>query len=120
MTPGANEEYYLELQSTKNKGNVEETYENILGEAVTNVKVQTARNANGYKEGMKPRQNTTTDTENVLRQEIMINLRRTKLFMLTAITLTFLIAVVALSFGYNEDGGWREFSPSEAGNKSTR
>lgn len=40
MTPGANEEYYSELQSTKNKGNVEQTYENILGEAVTNVKVQ--------------------------------------------------------------------------------
>ena len=96
MTPGANEEYYSELQSTKNKGNVEQTYENILGEAVTNVKVQTARNANGFKEGMKPRQNTTTDTENVLRQEIMINLRRMKLFMLTAITLTFLVAVVAL------------------------
>lgn len=96
MTPGANEEYYSELQSTKNKGNVEQTYENILGEAVTNVKVQTARNANGFKEGMKPRQNTTTDTENVLIQEIMINLRRMKLFMLTAITLTFLVAVVAL------------------------
>ena len=90
MTPGANEEYYSELQSTKNKGNVEQTYENILGEAVTKVKVQTARNANGFKEAMKPRQNTTTDTE------IMINLRRMKLFMLTAITLTFLVAVVAL------------------------
>ena len=63
---------------------------------MTNVKVQTARNAYGYKEGMKPRQNTTTDAENVLRQEIMINLRRMKLFMLTAITLTFLVAVVAL------------------------
>ena len=45
MTPGANEEYYSELQSTKNKGNVEQTYENILGEAVTN--------ANGMRTGSK-------------------------------------------------------------------
>ena len=72
MTPGANEEYYSELQSAKNKGNVEETYE----EAVTNVKVQTARNGYWYKEGIKPRQNVTADAENVLRQEITINLRR--------------------------------------------
>ena len=98
MTPAVNaEEYYLELGATQT-GNVEESYEDIIvGEAATNVQVQTAGNGSSYK-GSTKGQLATTEVEKLekaMRAEIL-RARRMRLFMLTVIIVTFLIAVVAL------------------------
>ena len=98
MTPAVNaEEYYLELGATQT-GNVEEAYDDIIvGEAATNVQVQTASNGYSYK-GSTKGQLATTEFEKLqkaLRAEIL-RARRMRLFMLTVIMVTFLIAVAAL------------------------
>ena len=98
MTPAVNaEEYYLELGAAQT-GNVEESYEDIIvGEAATNVQVQTAGNEYSYK-GSTKGQLATTEVEKLekaMRAEIL-RARRMRLFMLTVIIVTFLIAVTAL------------------------
>ena len=98
MTPAVNaEEYYLELGATQT-GNVEESYEDIIvGEAATNVQVQTAGNGSSYK-GSTKGQLATTEVEKLekaMRAEIL-RARRMRLFMLTVIIVTFSIAVAAL------------------------
>ena len=98
MTPAVNaEEYYLELGATQT-GNVEESYEDIIvGEAATNVQVQTAGNGYSYK-GSTKGQLATTEVEKLekaMRGEIL-RARRMRFFMLTVIIVTFLIAVAAL------------------------
>ena len=98
MTPAVNaEQHYLELGATQT-GNVEESYEDIIvGEAKTNVQVQTA--GNGYScKGSTKGQLATTEVEKLekaMRAEIL-RARRMRLFMLTVIIVTFLIAVAAL------------------------
>ena len=98
MTPAVNaEEYYLELGATQT-GNVEEAYDDIIvGEAATNVQVQTASNGYSYKGSTKGRLATTEveKLQKALRAEIL-RARRMRLFMLTVIMVTFLIAVAAL------------------------
>ena len=98
MTPAVNaEEYYLELGATQT-GNVEEAYDDIIvGEAATNVQVQKASNGYSYKGSTKGPLATTEveKLEKVLRAEIL-TARRMRLFMLTVIIVTFVIAVAAL------------------------
>ena len=97
MTPAVNaEEYYLELRATQT-GNVEEAYDDIIvGEAAANVQVQTASNGYSYKGSTKEQLATEVEKlEKVLRAEIL-RARRMRLFMLTVIIVTFLVAVAAL------------------------
>ena len=98
MTPAVNaEEYYLELGAAQTC-NVEEAYDDIIvGEAATNVQVQTTSNGYSYKGSTKGPLATTEveKLEKALRAEIL-RARRMRLFMLIVIIVTFLIAVAAL------------------------
>ena len=90
-TPAVNtEENYTELVPTQT-GNVEGQYDDIIEVAATNGQVQPASNGDSYR-GSTVGQLATTEapTAEILSPE------RMRLFMLTVIIVTFVIAVAAL------------------------
>ena len=89
MTPAVNtEENYTGLSATQTD-DVEGQYDDIIEVAATNGQVQPASNKDTYKGS------TVGQLATALRAEIL-RARRMRLFMLTVIIVTFLIAVAAL------------------------
>ena len=89
MTPAVNtEENYTELVATQS-GNVGGQYDDIIEVAATNGRVQPASNGDSCKG------TTVGQLATALRAEIL-RAKRMRLFMLTVIIVTFVIAVAAL------------------------
>ena len=94
-TPTGQDNVYFELQYNT-KTNVDEVYEDVGGEAATNVRVQTVSHENNNREANN-RIQASPGVGNVVRRDI-VKVRQMQLFVVVAVVVIFLIAAAALSF----------------------